>query len=72
MERKKKMSYPYWEYNDSKREFTLYFGELNYVTYYDDDGESLYRDLENANSKDREFILNELYLDMEHTDPYRR
>ena len=56
MERKKKMSYPYWEYNDSKREFTLYFGELNYVTYYDDDGESLYRDLENANSKDREFI----------------
>jgi len=66
------MSYPYWEYNDSKKEITIYFGEFSYVTYYDEEAELLYRDLEFGRPKDREFILNELYLDMEHTDPYRR
>ena len=66
------MNYPYWEYDDTKKEITIYYSEHNYVTYYDEDAEGLYKDLEVGTEKERQFILNEIYLDMENSDPYRR
>ena len=73
MERKKKMRYPRWEYNKKDRELTIYYGEYQYTTFYDDDAEALYKDLEFGRPKDVKIILNELYLDFEqHNDPYRR
>ena len=66
------MSFPYWEYNKKEKEITIYFNEYKYVTYYDEDADALYRDLQFGRKKDRQFILNELYLDYEHHDPYRR
>ena len=66
------MKYPYWEYDQTKKEITIYFSEHNYVTYYDDDADALYKDLELGTDKQRQFALNELYLDYEHSDPYRR
>ena len=66
------MRYPYWEYDQAKKEITIYFGEFDYVTYFDEDAELLYEDLETGNEEQRKFILNELYLIYEHKDPYRR
>ena len=66
------MNYPYWEYNKKERELSVYFGEYNYVMYYDEEAELLYKDLEFGRPKDREFILNEIYLMKENDDPYRR
>ena len=64
------MNYPYWEYN--KKEITIYFSEHHYVTYYDDDADALYQDLELGTDKCREDLLNELHLDYEHNDPHNR
>ena len=66
------MNYPYWEYNDTKKEITIYYSEHSYVTYYDEDAEGLYKDLESGTERERQYILNEIYLDMENSDPYRR
>ena len=66
------MNYPHWEYDQAKKEITIYFGEHNYVTYYDEDAEALYKDLELGTDKQRQFALNKLYLDLEHSDPYSR
>ena len=66
------MNYPYWEYNDSKKEITIYYSDYRYCTYYDEDAEGLYKDLELGTERERQFILNEIYLDMERSDPYRR
>ena len=65
------MKYPYWEYDHTKKEITIYFSEHDYTTY-DDEAEELYKDLEYGTEKCREQLLNELYLDYEHSDPYRR
>ena len=64
--------YPYWNYDTKKKEITIYFSEHNYVTYYDEDSEALYKDLELGTDKQRQFALNELYLDYENSAPYRR
>ena len=64
--------YPYWNYDTKKKEITIYFSEHNYVSYFDEDAEALYKDLELGTDKQRQFALNELYLDYEHQDPYRR
>jgi hypothetical protein len=66
------MNYPYWEYDDTKKEITIYYSEHRYCTYYDEDAEGLYKDLEFGTEKERQYILNEIYLDMESSDPYRR
>ena len=63
--------YPYWEHDQTKKEITIYFSEHNYVTYYDEDSEALYKDL-TGTDKQRQFALNELYLDYENQDLYRR
>ena len=64
------MNYPYWEYD--KKEITIYFSEHHYETYYDDDADALYKDLESASDEGRKIIYNELHLDYEHNDPYCR
>ena len=66
------MNYPYWEYDQTKKEITIYFSEHHYVTYYDDDAEALLKDLESASDEGRKIIYNELHLDYEHNDPYSR
>ena len=66
------MKYPYWEYDPAKKEITIYFSEFNYTTYYDEDSEALYMDLEYGTKKCREQLLNELYLDNDNSDPYSR
>ena len=66
------MNYPHWEYDPAKKEITIYFSEHNYVSYYDEDADALYQDLEFGTEKCREQLLNELHLDYEHSDPYRR
>ena len=66
------MDYPYYKYNRKKKELTIYWDEYRYVTYYDEDAELLHKDLESARDEDLRFIYNELHLDMEHEDPYRR
>ena len=64
------MNYPYYEYKE--KEITIYFSEHDYVTYYDDDADALNKDLESASDEGRRIIYNELHLDYEHSDPYRR
>ena len=65
------MKYPYWEYDHTKKEITIYFSEHDY-TVYDDEAEELYKEFEYGTEKCRKQLLNELYLDYEHSDPYRR
>ena len=66
------MKYPRWEDN-KKDEITIYFSEGNYVTYYgEEEASDLYFDLEYGTKYERKHLLNELYLDYEHQDPYTR
>lgn len=64
------MKYPYYEHKGSQ--ITIYFGDYDYVTYYDDDADALLKDLENASDEGRRIIYNELHLDYEHNDPHNR
>tara|TARA_B100000902_G_C27267889_1_gene894628 strand:- start:1169 stop:1399 length:231 start_codon:yes stop_codon:yes gene_type:complete len=64
--------YPSWEYNHQKKEICIYFSEYDYIQYFDEDAENLYKDLEFGNNKTKETIFNELYLERENQDPYRR